>query len=118
MKNYYRDYRVIGSMESLIEFEFLLGLINFCKGSSRTISVNVDGCGSAHIGIKRLKDNVPEDFIEIDTKELQLFEEDVFRRFYGDEVKAKEAADQEIKTLESKIQDFKDGHGISIHIGE
>ena len=73
MKTYYRDYRVVGSVESIVEFETLLGLINYCRGgASRTISVHVDGDGSANIGIKRIKDeedredlSIPNDWIEI-----------------------------------------------------
>lgn len=116
-----RTYQVIGSYESLIEFELLLALINYCttNGSSRTISVGVDGRGSANLLIKRSTIDDSSNLVEIDKTSIKVKEEVIFRRFYGDDEKAiQKAVTEESERFDAELKKFQDGHDISMHIGE
>jgi hypothetical protein len=124
-KMYYRDYRVSSrNIDDFIEFETLLGLINYCSfsGAARDITVNVDGDGSADLAIHLIKGKEKGSLVEVDKKAIKLLEEMKYRRFYGKSKDAEENikkwTDVEVKEFDEKFQKFQDGDGIRINIGE
>jgi hypothetical protein len=122
MKKYYAMYKVVGSTESLIEFDTLLGLINYCcrTGSSRTIRVDVDGDGSACLKISKLNEKNEEKEVDINTEEVAMLEKAINTSFFGSyDEEAKEETESAMKDFDERIRKFKDsGSDIRINIGE
>ena len=133
MDLYEEDYRVVGTRESIIEFNHLLALINLCcqKRMNRRIILHVDGDGSAQLTIRRnhsredmetyeLKEKNP--LVELDMTSMHKLILWSNKAFYGDNKENEETMrkenEEEYETLLKDIQLFENGYDIIARIGE